>query len=187
MPMKGTEPPPLEAIDSEPKIPVGLRKLLTVALFLLLSGVQAAAADYPGSEVGAVFSATHFPGGGEAGLGARFLHNYTPEVGFEFQGAFYPVSDAVNFYQLSLHLKGTYRIEERRKVNVFGLLGPALIVTDPERGGMSTRFGLNAGGGVEFVPRPQWAIRADLTDFVFFSDDRSFNNFDFKLGLMYRW
>lgn len=165
----------------------GSRILLAAILTFFAWSVPVAAADFPKSEVGPVLSATNFPGGGEAGLGARFLHNYTPRIGFELQGAYYSVSESVNFYQMSLHLKGTYRAEERHKVSVFGIVGPALIITDPKQGGKSTRFGLNAGGGIEFVPRPQWALRADLTDFVFFADDKSFSSFDFKLGLMYRW
>lgn len=158
-----------------------------VAAVFLLSVTMASARDIKQSEVGFVFSATGFGNGAEAGIGARFLHNYTPSRGFEFQAAFYPVDDSINLYQGGFHFKVTHRMEERHKVNYFGVVGPALIIFDPKTGGSSTRFGLNAGGGVEAVLRPDVAIRADLTDFVYFSGGDSFHNFDFKLALMVRW
>ncbi|MBI3940582.1 MAG: outer membrane beta-barrel protein [Acidobacteria bacterium] len=161
--------------------------LLGVALVFLLSQAGAAAADFRSSEAGVVFSTTGFEGGTEAGVGGRFLHNYTPATGFEFQAAYYPVDKSVSFLQGSFQLKVTHRIEERHRVNYFGVLGPGLILFDPESGGTSTRFGLNVGGGIEMPLRPDVAVRADLSDFVFFSDGGSFHNFDFKVALMYRW
>lgn len=179
-------------------------RLPGAALVFLLSLAGAAAADFRSSEAGLVFSATGFEGRAEAGIGGRFLHNYTPAAGFEFQAAYYPgykssvsfvqgsfqgvlVDKSVSFLQGSFQLKVTHRIEERHRVNYFGVLGPGLILFDPERGGTSTRFGLNAGGGIEMPLRPDMAVRADLSDFVFFSDGASFHNFDFKVALMYRW
>ena len=162
---------------------------MAVALaFLLFCGVaEAAGPDELSREAGFVFSAAHFSSGAEPGVGARFLHNYNPNIGFEFQGVFYPVDSSVSFIQGTFQLKATHRMESRSRVNLFAVLGPSFLVADPKDAARTTKFGLNAGGGIEAILRPNLAVRADLTDFAVFTDGDSSHNFDFKLALMYRW
>lgn len=156
-------------------------------LVLVLSVTLALAQEGKDNEVGFVFSATGFQEDGEAGVGARFLRNYTPGFGFELQGTFYPADESVSFYQGSFNFKGTYRMEQLRRVNFFGVAGPGFLVVKPASSARTGRFALNVGGGIEIVPQPHVAVRADVSDFVFFVDGDPFNNFDFKLALMYRW
>lgn len=165
----------------------GAKVVLVLTLLLSFGAAKAAQPDQLASEVGFVFSATNFASGAEPGIGARFLHNYNRNIGFEFQGAFYPVDQSVSLIQGTFQLKATHRMESRSRVNVFGVLGPSFLVTDPKDAARRTRYGLNAGGGVEAILRPNLAVRADLTDFALFTDGDSSHNFDFKLALMYRW
>lgn len=156
-----------------------------------LSGILLAAQDYQDyneNEIGFVFSATKFRTTTEVGMGGRFVRNYTRNLGFEFHGGFYPSNDLVNFYQAIFNFRGTYRMEERHKVNFLGVFGPGFLIVDPKTGGgRSAHVAFNAGGGLEVVPYPNVAIRADVTDFVFFSEGDVSNNADFKLAVMYRW
>ncbi|HEV8130376.1 MAG TPA: outer membrane beta-barrel protein [Acidobacteriota bacterium] len=156
--------------------------------------------DFKENEVGFVFSATKFPNT-EAGVGGRFLHNYSSNFGFEFAGTFYPVNStfrlhqeltngvtgSANVYTGTFNLKGTYRMERRQKVNFFGIVGPGFFVTDPNPGKADWRFALVAGGGAEVIPHPNVAVRADFADLIVFVNSDRTNNFDFKLSLMYRW
>ncbi len=163
-------------------------KTLSIALFLfIVSGIFVAAQEVKESEVGFVFSATDFPGHAEAGAGGRFLHNFNPIAGFEFTGTFYPVGKAVNYYHATFNFKGTYRMEERHKINFFGIVGPGFFVADPNPGKADFNAALTAGGGVEGVLRPNVLIRADFADLIVFTRHEHSNNFDFKLSLMYRW
>ncbi|HEY3130089.1 MAG TPA: hypothetical protein VGL91_11560 [Acidobacteriota bacterium] len=163
-------------------------KKLLIALFLFASsGMVAAAQDFKENEVGFVFSATNFPGQTEAGVGGRFLYNFTSIAGFEFTGTFYPVDRSVNYYHGTFNFKGTYRMEQRYKVNFFGFIGPGFFVADPNPGKADFNGALTAGGGVEGVLRPNVVGRADFADLVIFSRGAHTNNFDFKLSLMYRW
>jgi len=168
-----------------------LKKYLTFLGFLLIAGVNASSADLKESEAGFVFSATRLDRHTRPGYGGRLLHNYNSVWAFEMQGSFYPVNDAVNVFTGTFDFKGTYRMEDRHKVNFFGLLGPGIYIADPGKGipnGKNRyRFAVNAGGGVEVVPDPKIAVRADFSDLMVFHKGEDSHNFDFKLAVMYRW
>jgi hypothetical protein len=168
-----------------------VKKNLILVGLLLLGAVPAYPADLKESEAGFVFSATRLDKNIRPGYGGRLLHNYNPIWAFEMQGSFYPVNQALNVFTGTFDFKGTCRLEDRYKVNLFGLLGPGIFIADPGKGipdGRNHyRFAVNAGGGFEVVPDPKIAIRADFTDLMVFHKGEGNHNLDFKLALMYRW
>ena len=173
-------------MTSTPRVTPAL--IVVASLLALVFGQgRLAAQDLPPSEVGFVFGVTAFPSFTKAGVGARFLHNYNERFGFEYQGAFYPLDKTTNYYQNSFNFKHTYRMEARNKFNLFALLGPGFLVQDSSVVATKTRFSINVGGGVEFIPHPSLGVRLDFTDYIFFAKGEHPSNFDFKLGLMYRW
>lgn len=174
-----------------------------VAVFFCLSVSAFAQSSPPRFEAGPVFTCfTGCADPGNLGFGGRAVVNVTRFLAAEFQLTRLEAFSSRTVYG-SGHAKITFRLEDKLKLNVFGLAGPGYFTKDRSVGKPPGPVGrervtspaFNIGGGVEIVPFRLTAVRFDFSDFysyskcLDFSCDRTAgeNNFDFKAALMFRF
>src|SRR5678816_3849682 len=180
-----------------------LKLQILTLLVIFLPHVAAAQTSVPSFEVGPFFTCMRQSFGTSCGRGGggRVTYNFTKLFAAEFQASH--IDDFVfgnGATYASGHAKVTLRMEERLKVNAFGVFGPGFIAFDRSVGkapfaASEKHFqtaAFNFGGGFEIVPARWISARFDFTDFASdtqcldaFCDQTTMEHrFDFKVGAM---
>jgi hypothetical protein len=129
----------------------------------------------------------------QAGYGGRVTFNANRIVGFEYQMGYILGHYYESMVQGSGHVKLTYRMEAKWKINIFGIIGPGFLREQQSYTGAIGHVinnyqstAIDFGAGMEIVPHRHFLIRLDLTDFhggTLSSGD----HIDFKIGAMLRF
>jgi hypothetical protein len=194
----------------DPAVPnnriVLLKLQILTLLVIFLPHIASAQTSVPRFEVGPLFTCMRrsFDTSCSRGVGGRGTYNVTKLFAVEFQGSH--IDDFIfgsGATYASGHLKATLRMEERFKVNAFGIFGPGFITFDRSVGkapfAVSEKHfqaaAFNFGGGFEIVPTRWISARFDFTDFAsetqcldpFCDQTATEHRFDFKVGAMFRF